>query len=296
MARVIPFTSFDGLALKAFSYGPEDAAHTVLCLHGLTRNHKDFEPMIEALDLDCRFVGLDVRGRGESQYDPKPMNYIPPVYVRDVLTLLDILQTRVVLIGTSMGGLMSMLLAPLIPDRIIGIVMNDIGPEVRPSGLRRIGKYVGRSQAMADWQAAAASVKMFNEAVFPAYDDDDWMAFARRTCREREDGTVIMDYDPHIADSFVSAAPPPTAQYLAWRMFSGLKKFPLLLIRGETSDLLSDRVARRMLRRHTKARLVEVPGIGHAPLLNEPVVIASLRPFLLNLFAAEQEDTHVRRA
>lgn len=287
MPSVIRYTSFDGLALQAFSYGEDDAPITVVCLHGLTRNHKDFEPMIEALGLDYRFVAIDVRGRGASEYDPNTQNYIPPVYVRDVLTLLDILQRRVVLIGTSMGGIMSMLLAPLIPDRIIGVVMNDIGPEVKPAGLRRIGKYVGKAQPMPDWETAANAVKLFNVMAFPHYTDAEWMAFARRTCRERDDGSVILDYDQRISESFVSAAAPPTAQYLAWRLFSRLKKFPLLLIRGETSDLLSDRVAKRMLRRHTKANLVEVPGVGHAPLLNEPVVIETLRPFLENLCEAE---------
>ena len=290
MPDAIRYKSFDGLDLVAFSYGSQTPDLTILCLHGLTRNHKDFEPMIARLEGNFRFIAVDVRGRGESQYDPNPQNYIPPVYVRDVLSLLEHLQLkRIAIIGTSMGGIMSMLLMPLISNYIVGVVMNDIGPAVESGGLKRIGNYVGKTRMLPDWQAAADAVRATNAAAFPAFTDADWMAFAKRTCRENSDGSVSFDYDPRIAEAFNPNPAPPAAQFMAWRLFARMKKRPLLLIRGEKSDLLSARVARRMLRRHTGAKLVVVPGVGHAPLLNEAEVIPAIQEFLKTVQAQSSE-------
>jgi len=288
LVEPIPYTSFDGLQLQAFSYGPQSATLTVLCMHGLTRNHKDFEPLIELLqqhrELDCRFIAIDVRGRGESEYDLNTQNYIPPVYARDVLTLLNHLQLhRFALVGTSMGGLVSMLMMSLVADRIVGVVMNDIGPEVEPVGLQRIGSYVGDNEPLPGWEAATAAVAQRNHRVFPGFTEADWQAFARRTCRELEDGTVMLDYDPRLVESFRSAPVTAVGRFYSWRLFTRMRHSPLLLIRGQHSDLLSDRVARRMIRRHGDARLVTVPDVGHAPLLNEPIAEAAIRDFLLDL-------------
>jgi len=282
------YTSFDGLNLKAFLYGEDSAPLKVLCMHGLTRNHKDFEPLITILrqrsDLHCQFIAVDNRGRGESDYDDNTRNYIPPVYVRDMLTLLEALSIdKLALLGTSMGGLMSMLMMPLIGDNVLGVVMNDIGPVVEPVGLRRIGNYVGHNAPLPDFAAAVAAVAKRNGHVFPKFDEKDWEQFARRTCREREDGSVMMDYDPRLVDAFSTAPVTAVGRFYSWRLFSRMRRCPLLLIRGQHSDLLSDRVARRMVRRHGKAELVTVPDVGHAPILNEPEAASAIGEFLAAL-------------
>jgi pimeloyl-ACP methyl ester carboxylesterase len=286
----VPFsyTSFDGLTLRAFRYGSDTAPLKVLCMHGLTRNHKDFEPLIEILqqrsDLDCQFIAIDTRGRGESQYDENTRNYIPPVYVRDVLTLLDELGIdKLALIGTSMGGIMSMLMMPLIGNRALGVVMNDIGPVVEPVGLRRIGNYVGDNKPLPDFSAAVAAVAKRNSHVFPKFVDEDWQQFARRTCREQKDGTVMLDYDPRLVESFSTAPVTALTRFYSWRLFARMRRCPLLLIRGQHSDLLSDRVAQRMIRRHGNGKLVTVPDVGHAPILNEPEATTAIGDFLASL-------------
>jgi pimeloyl-ACP methyl ester carboxylesterase len=277
----ISYQSFDGLTLNAYQYGSEKDRLTVLCLHGLTRNHKDFEPMITELDCQYNFLAVDVRGRGTSDYDPDSKNYIPPVYVRDVLSLIEHLQLeQFAIIGTSMGGIMSMLMMPLIGKQVLGVVLNDIGPAVEPVGLRRIGNYVGRNMEFADWDSATAAVLKNNQRVFPSYSLSDWRAFAERTCRQRSDGTVVMDYDPRIREAFRSVPAIGFARFMAWRLFAHMQSVPLLLVRGQTSDLLSDRNARRMVRRHGNARLLTVPDAGHAPMLDEREAVMEIRLFL----------------
>ncbi|MFN4023406.1 MAG: alpha/beta fold hydrolase [Hyphomonas sp.] len=282
----IRWTSEDGLELYAKSYGPTDARLTVLCLHGLTRNHKDFEPMIAGLPGRFRFISVDVRGRGQSAYDPEPKRYQPPVYARDMLGLLDrIGARRVALIGTSMGGLISILMIRKAPGRIAGIVLNDVGPVVEKAGLARIAGYAGKVPPVTDWPSAAAAVRAINGPIFPQYADDDWMAVARRTYRETADGQVQPDYDPNIAANLGKVKPGPVTTFVMWRMFGAAKKAPLLIVRGETSDILSQETAARMVRRHGNAELVTVPGIGHAPFLDEPPASAAISSFLSRLEA-----------
>lgn len=281
------WTSEDGLKLFAKSYGPGSAPLTVLCLHGLTRNHKDFEPMIAALPGKYRYIAVDVRGRGRSDYDPKPQNYQPPVYARDMLKLIDTLGLRkVALIGTSMGGLISILMIRSAPGRIAGIVLNDVGPAVEKAGIERIAAYAGRLPPVTDWASAAAAVKAVNGPIFPHYTDDQWMAVARRTYRETPDGRVQPDYDPNIAFGLGKVKPGPLTDFFLWRVFGVTKKAPLMVVRGETSDILSQKTAERMVRRHPDARLVTVPGVGHAPFLDEPQAVSGLTAFLSRLETA----------
>lgn len=281
------WTSEDGLKLFAKSYGPGSAPLTVLCLHGLTRNHKDFEPMIAALPGKYRYIAVDVRGRGRSDYDPKPENYQPPVYARDMLRLIDTLGLRkVALIGTSMGGLISILMIRSAPGRIAGIVLNDVGPAVEKAGIARIAAYAGRMPPVTDWASAAAAVKAVNGPIFPHYTDDQWMAVARRTYRETPDGRVQPDYDPNIALGLGKVKPGPLTDFFLWRVFGVTKKAPLMVVRGETSDILSQKTAERMVRRHPDARLVTVPGVGHAPFLDEPEAVSGLTAFLSRLETA----------
>ena len=280
----ITWSSQDGLALYARSYGPDDARLTVLCIHGLTRNHQDFEPMIAALPRHYRYIAVDVRGRGKSAYDPNTNNYQPPVYARDMLALLDTLGIkRAALIGTSMGGLISLLMARSAPGRVAGIVLNDIGPTVEKAGIARIAGYAGKVAPVTDWASAAAAVKTLQGAAFPDMSDERWMDFARRTYKELPTGEVILAYDPGIARSLGKVKPDLLTSFLMWRLFGAAKKAPLLIVRGEISDILSAETAEKMTKRHPDASLATVPGVGHAPILDEPQAVSALTAFLNRL-------------
>lgn len=280
----IEWASADGLSLYAKAYGPEDAKLTVICLHGLTRNHKDFEPMIAALPGPYRFIAVDVRGRGRSAHDPEPKNYDPRVYAKDIRLLLNKLGlARVALIGTSMGGLISLLLMRTMPKRIAGVVLNDVGPVVEAAGIARIAGYAGKVQPVTDWASAAAAVKTIQSAAFPDMPDGRWMDFAQRTYKELPDGQVVLDYDPNIARSLGKVKPGFLTNFALWRLFGGLKKAPLLIVRGATSDILSEKTALEMVRRHKVAGLATVPRVGHAPILDEPEAVRAISDFLSRL-------------
>ena len=280
----IGWTSADGLSLYAKAYGPAAAKLTVLCLHGLTRNHKDFEPMIAALPGHYRFIAVDVRGRGRSAFDPEPNNYNPVIYAKDMGLLLDKLGiARVALIGTSMGGLISLLMTRRMPKRIAGVVLNDVGPVVEKAGIARIAGYAGKVRPVTGWESAAEAVKTIQGAAFPDLPEERWMDFARRTYRELPTGEVVLDYDPNIARSLGKVKPGALTNFALWRMFGGLKKTPLLVVRGETSDILSEKTALEMVRRHPDAKLATVPRVGHAPILDEPAAVSAITEFLARL-------------
>lgn len=284
MPEDIVYKAPDGLELFAKSYGPENATLTVLCMHGLTRNHKDFEPMIAALPERYRFLAVDVRGRGRSARDPNPENYTPPVYAADMQALLDHLGiNQAALIGTSMGGLMAMIMMHQMPERIRGVVLNDVGPVLNRKGLDRIAAYVGEVTPEPSWQAAAKTAEAAQKAVFPDYSEADWLDFARRTYRDTEDGRVVLDYDPAITRAVADARPGLRVRFAMWRLFAKLKQAPLLILRGERSDILAETTAERMQKRHKQARLVTVPNVGHAPMLNEAAALEAIEAFLRDL-------------
>ncbi len=277
----IEYQAADGLTLYAKAHGPPHATLTVLCMHGLTRNHKDFDPMIAALGDRHRFIAVDVRGRGRSDRATDPASYAPLTYARDMTSLLDRLGlARVALVGTSMGGLMAMIMARTMPDRIRGIVLNDVGPVLDRKGLDRIAGYAGEVVPLDSWDAAAATVEQTQKDVFPHFGPDDWAAFARRTFRELGDGRVILDYDPAITRTVGEVRPGWRTRIAMWRLYAATRRFPLLIIRGETSDILSPATAARMCRRHPASELVTVPGVGHAPLLDEPIAAGAIARFL----------------
>lgn len=280
----IRWTSADGLDLYARSYGPADARLTVLCMHGLTRNHKDFEPMIAALPGQFRFIAVDVRGRGLSARDSNAKHYSPATYVGDMAALLDHLKLdRVALIGTSMGGLMSMLMMKTMPKHIRGVVLNDVGPVFEASGLERIASYTSDTEPKASWDEAAAAVGKIQADTFPDFGPDDWMALARRTFRELEDGRVALDYDPAITRTIGKVRPGLLTRIALWRLFKKMTSVPLLIVRGGTSDILSEKTAAKMISRHPDADLVTVPRVGHAPILDEPEAVNAIRLFLTKL-------------
>lgn len=284
MPEDIHFRSHDGLSLFARSYGDPNAPLTVLCMHGLTRNHKDFEPMIAGLSRAHRFIAVDVRGRGKSQRDPNPAQYIPTVYAKDMSVLLDELGIRTVaLIGTSMGGLMAMIMMHAMPKRVLGTVLNDVGPEINPIGLTRIANYVGDVEPLPDWNAAADAVAAAQRDVFPDFGPNDWVAFAKRTYRTLDNGTVILDYDPAITRTVANVKPTFRSRFAMWRLFAKMKKRPLLVTRGAHSDVLHPSTAARMVKRHKTANLVTIPNTGHAPLLNEPAALRAIDAFLAQI-------------
>jgi len=275
----------DGLRMHARDYAGPQGAATVVCLHGLTRNAADFETLCEHLRGRYRLLVIEQRGRGRSDRDADPSHYEVGRYVQDTLGLLDALAIdKPVLVGTSMGGLMSMLMLAAAPDRYRGAVLNDIGPVLEASGLARIAGYVGKGVPVATWEEAAAAVRASNGDAFPDYAQADWIAFARRLYRERDDGMLELDYDPAIAQPFnasqTNAVPPDL-----WGVFDAMGATPLLLLRGELSDILSAGTVAEMQRRRPDLQSVEVPHVGHAPMLDEPEALAGIKHFLAQVLS-----------
>ncbi|MYM64929.1 alpha/beta fold hydrolase [Pseudomaricurvus sp. HS19] len=275
----------DGLQLYARDYtdangNTKDSTLTVLCLHGLSRNSADFAELADRLCDRYRVLVPDQRGRGLSQWDSDSSRYQPLTYVQDMWQLLDAQGIeRVVVIGTSMGGLMGMLMAAQQPQRIAGLVINDVGPEVDPAGLARLMSYVGRDKVIRNWDDAVSYTRELNQVCFPFYGDEQWQAMARRLYRENEQGVPVVAYDPAIAAPIHSdqgnAVPPDL-----WPLFQTLQEVPLLLLRAELSDLLSETCFARMQEEVPAAMAVTVPGVGHAPMLDEPDAVDAIEEFL----------------
>lgn len=268
-----------GLELFARIYPGE--GETLLLMHGLTRNSADFEPLVPHLAGRYRLIVPDQRGRGLSEWDGDPANYRPDIYCADMVELLDGLGIeRAGLIGTSMGGLMAMGMHAMQPARVSAIVLNDVGPALEPEGLARIQSYVGPGAAFASWRQAAERCAAINASAFPGFTLSDWLAFAHRTCQQEADGTVRFAYDPVISES-MKGDQPSTVPVDLWPLWDALSAVPLLVLRGALSDLLSAATVARMAQRHAGPfQTVEVPDRGHAPLLDEPAVLAALLPFL----------------
>jgi pimeloyl-ACP methyl ester carboxylesterase len=280
----LTWTSEDGLLLYARDYAPTAAVSgvPVICLHGLTRNARDFEDLAPRLAaLGRRVIAVDVRGRGRSALDPQPLNYHPGTYAMDVVALLEATGIeRAVFVGTSMGGIIAMVLASIRPEAIAGAVLNDVGPELSPVGLARIGGYVGGGSTFATWDEAAAYAKAINGAAFPDYTDADWAAFARRLFDETPEGTLVLAYDPQIAAPFKAADPdaPPADMTPLFRALAACG--PLLLVRGGISDLIDPPIVERMRAAAPAMAYAEIPNVGHAPMLTEPAAWAALEAFL----------------
>jgi pimeloyl-ACP methyl ester carboxylesterase len=224
---------------------------------------------------------MDVRGRGLSDWSNSPETYNPAVYAADLAGWCAALGLeRILVIGTSMGGLIAMSTAGLFPDLVAGAVLNDVGPVVEASGLARISGYAGGAAApIGDWKAAAAYARRTNGLAFPAYGERDWERFARRIFRQTPEG-LVLDYDPAIGRPLSDAAQPVPAPDL-WPLFERLAEGrPLGLIRGETSDILGAGTAAEMARRAPHMRTAQVAGVGHAPMLDEPEALALIAAFL----------------
>lgn len=266
--------SADGLTLAARDYRGRDDRPAIVCLPGLTRNSRDYKQLSERLAGEWRVVAPDFRGRGKSEYAKDPMTYLPATYAADTALMLEALGIgRFVAVGTSLGGLVTMALAATLKDRIAGAVLNDVGPELDPVGLGRIRTYVGKGQAFPTWLHAARALAEGQGHVYPGYELEDWLAMAKRLYRLNSGGRIVLDYDMKIAEPFKvlgNEAPDDL-----WALFHQLDDAPLLVVRGATSDVLSDPVARRMIER-PHAELVTVSDTGHAPTLTEPVAVAAI--------------------
>jgi pimeloyl-ACP methyl ester carboxylesterase len=278
------WTSADGLALFARDYAGADGEVRlpVLCLHGLTRNSADFEDLAPWITATGRRVLVpDIRGRGRSAWDPQPMNYTPATYAADVLALMDAAGiARALIVGTSMGGIIAMVMAGLRPLAVAGAVLNDVGPSLAPEGLARIGDYAGIKTTAANWAEAAAIAKKINGAAFPRYTDAQWLAFARRLFARGKGGKLRPAYDPDIAAPVRAAglealAPDLTPLFLA--LATGR---PMLLVHGAISDLIDAPRVARMRTMAPHMAYAKVKGVGHAPMLDEPEARKALERYL----------------
>ena len=274
-------TVADGLKLHYRDYdGAADKA-PLLCLHGLTRNERDFAEFAARYAPGRRVIALDFRGRGGSDYDPQPMRYLPLTYAGDVIELLDQLGIpQAVFVGTSLGGLVTMLLAVMAPQRILASILNDVGPQLNEGGLDRIRTYVGKQMRFATWDDAAALLADYNKHIPASFSNEDWVAAARRLCSEK-DGEVVFDYDPAIAVPFEAVGPTP--QVDMWPLFTALGQKPLLVFRGELSDVLSAEALGKMQAAVPTMRGVTVAGVGHAPMLDEADAVPAIDAFLAAL-------------
>ncbi|MEM1191504.1 MAG: alpha/beta hydrolase [Pseudomonadota bacterium] len=281
------YRSADGLTLYARDYpGPaESTLLPVLCMHGLTRNSADFSWIASRLAKTRRVISVDQRGRGRSDYDPVASNYTPATYVGDMFKLLDELGIqRMLVLGTSMGGLMAMLMANMQGQRFAGIVLNDIGPDLDPVGLERIKSYFGKRRDIKNWDDAVARTREVNEVAFPKYTDEEWLRFTRGLYIE-ENGVPVLAHDAAIAEALLNAdsnAVPPDL----WPLFQGMSAIPMLVVRGELSDLLAMDCIEKMQSMSPTLKVAQIPDRGHAPMLDEPVAVEAVEAFIAEIDAA----------
>lgn len=270
----------DGLELFVREYRPDGApvGSPVLCVPGLTRNHRDFASLAASLATTHRVLTPDLRGRGQSGWDANPANYQPLVYVGDLVTVLAALGVpRVFWIGTSLGGLLAMMAAAMRPGLLAGVVLNDIGPEIDPAGAARIASYVGQLPPVRSWDDAAAQARLVNGAALPDFTEADWLRFARCAYRDDGNGVPVPDMDPRIGDAVRTAAGPVPDM---WPLFRALAAVPTLAIRGALSDILSAATLERMRQQKPDLETLVLPGRGHAPTLDEPDCRTAIRRLL----------------
>ena len=275
------FTVRDGLRLHYRDYPGAADKPPLLCLPGLTRNARDFADFGERYSPRFRVLALDFRGRAASDYDPVHARYNPLTYAGDVIELLDQLGIReAIFVGTSLGGLVTMVIAATAPQRIAAAIINDVGPDVDPAGIDRILTYVGKDLRFRDWDEAADRIAANYGGNFERFTHADWVAMAKRNCRE-DNGEIRFDYDMALAEPFKTAGPVPEVDL--WPLFAALGQKPLLVVRGERSDLLTAETASKMQSVAPGIKLAVVPGVGHAPELSETEAVTAIDDFLQSL-------------
>jgi pimeloyl-ACP methyl ester carboxylesterase len=263
----------DGLRLHFRDYPGDESKAPVLCIPGLTRNARDFEGVAARLAGSRRVLAVDLRGRGKSDRAIDPLSYVPAVYLQDLLALIGEQFLRpAVVIGTSLGGLLAMLMGLTARGCLKGVLLNDVGPVLQQEGMARIRSYVGQERVFASFEDAAAQIAANHAGAFPDYTAADWRMLAERLCCRRADGSIVFDYDLGIAAPFRIEQP----AFDLWPAFETLQGLPATLVRGANSDVLSAEVADEMVRRVTTLDLVTLSNIGHAPTLDEPESIAAI--------------------
>lgn len=259
-----------------------ETAPPVLCMPGLARNARDFEALAPHVAQQRKTIVIEFRGRGESAFAKDPMTYVPLTYVQDVVALLDELGIdRFATIGTSLGGLVSMLMAATLPGRLVGAVLNDVGPELQTSGLERIRDYIGAGGSQPTWMHAARAMSELNGAIYPHYAIHDWLRLTKRTHRLTPEGRIVTDYDKQIAAPLRVTG--GEAAFDMWPVYRALGTVPLLILRGELSDILARSAGEKMVAEMPHAKLIEVQGVGHAPTLDEPEAVAAIDAWLAEL-------------
>ena len=278
----VKFTASDGLQLYARKYGSRDSRLTpVLCLAGLTRNSADFHFIASHMATDRLVLAPDYRGRGKSQYASDPASYQPETEMADAIALLKLYDIKsFVVIGTSRGGLIAMIMGAAMKDRLCGVVLNDIGPKLEDEGLLRIVDYLGLEPDFKDWDEAVAALKQ-SQTGFENLNERQWLAYAKRIYRE-ENGRPVMAYDPALTTTF------PDRQFIEagkipqlWDLYEQLAGLPVAVIRGENSDLLSPLTLDKMKKLHPGLITATVPARGHVPFLDEPEAIRAIDQLLV---------------
>ncbi len=298
------FTSQDGLSLYYRDYGyrgygaPDLPGTPVLCLPGLTRNSKDFDRLATWLSTEHetprRVICPDYRGRGQSDYDSDWDHYSPPVYLSDLRHLMVATNLhRVVVAGTSLGGLLANGMAVLSPGSVAGAILNDIGPDVGGEGLDRIIAFISEDRPQPDIETAAEFLKSTLTTI-GLDNDDDWRQLAEGTYRADpphapDDGKLHFDWDINLAKPL---ADKPQTRLDLWALFRGLFRVPVAIIRGGQSDVLSQATAEAMAAAHPNLNLAVIEGKGHTPTLSEPGARAAIAWVLEQADAARAPGTH----
>lgn len=277
--------SNDGLRLHYRDYAGGEGKPPIICIPGLTRNARDFEHVADRLAGDWRVICVELRGRGESAYAKDAMTYVPLVYLQDLEVLIRELHlSGFILFGTSLGGLLTMLLSNSQKGRLKGALLNDVGPVLDETGLERIRGYVGRSQSWPTWLHAARHFQEVQGDVYPGWSLDHWLGQAKRLCKIAQSGRIVFDYDMRISEPFKTPGGP--TGFDPWLALDGLAGIPSLVVRGQRSDLLSEATVEKMQARLPEMESVTVPDVGHTPMLDEPQSVAAIDRLLARAGAA----------
>jgi len=272
----------DGSGLHRMAYtewGDPNNPRVLVCVHGLTRNGRDFDYLARSLSKHYRVICPDVVGRGRSDWLKKSSGYGFPQYVADMTTLIARLDVAEVhWLGTSMGGLIGMFLAALERTPITRLILNDVGPVITNESLHRIGEYLGKAPRFATLDEADRFIRAVS-APFGNLSDEQWRHLTEHSVRQEEDGQWTMRYDPAIAEPF-QAAFLMHQDVVLWPFYDAIR-CPTLVIRGADSDLLPREALQAMAERGPRAWTREVPGVGHAPMFMDEAQVAIVRDFLL---------------
>ena len=271
------YLSEDGLKLHYRDLGNDNGQYVILCLPGLTRNSRDFEKLASQLAVKNRVICPDLRGRGLSEYDKNWQNYHPLTYAKDIWTLLDKLSIKkVAIIGTSLGGLIAMVMAYQNSNRLVGVILNDIGPEIDKDGLERIKKYAGLLPPVETWEQAKEQTRQTYGPWLKGLKDKQWLVLTKRAYKENAHKTPVLDMDKNISTAIKKIG---AQKGDPWQLFDALKNIETLVLRGELSDILSNKILTKMHLRNPKLVSAIIPDRGHVPILDEQTSMSAINNF-----------------